>query len=46
MNVDDRSSLGTKVNYRNPFGGGTFSCDSTMNRAKEAETKKDGAAET
>lgn len=33
------------IDYRNPFGGETLSCDVTVNRITEAEAKKEGTVE-
>lgn len=40
--VDDKVMT---VDYRNPFGSETLSCDVTVNKITEAETKKDGTVE-
>jgi len=40
--VDDKFII---IDYRNPFGGETLSCDVTVNRITEAETKKEGTVE-
>jgi FKBP-type peptidyl-prolyl cis-trans isomerase 2 len=41
-NVDDKFII---IDYRNPFGGETLSCDVTVNRITEAEAKKEGTVE-
>ena len=41
-NVDDKFII---IDYRNPFGGETLSCDVTINRITEAEAKKEGTVE-
>jgi len=41
-NVDDKFII---IDYRNPFGGETLSCDVTVNKITEAKANKDGAKE-
>jgi FKBP-type peptidyl-prolyl cis-trans isomerase 2 len=40
--VDDKFMI---IDYRNPFGGETLSCDVTVNKITEAEAKKDTTVE-
>jgi FKBP-type peptidyl-prolyl cis-trans isomerase 2 len=40
--VDDKFMI---IDYRNPFGGETLSCDVTVNKITEAESNKDKTAE-